>query len=112
MDSKWIYLKHILKALSLSIPLIMLNAPTWLIIATILLVFAPFVFASSTFYLVTYNLYHIARPFLYIWAVIVTAQGEQDFIAIAFYIATGIQAYSILKNLFLEIVTLFLMFKD
>ena len=98
-QENYLLFKHFLMELSLSISLIMLNAPLWLIIVATFLVFSPLLFNSLTYATFLYCAYDIARPILYIWAIVVTIQGKQDFIAIAFYILAGLQIASIVKKL-------------
>ena len=83
---------------SLTIALVMLNAPTLLIIITTFLVFSPLIFSSTTWLFLVMTSYDILRPIIYIWATIVTIQGKQDFFAIAFYILAILQAISIIKK--------------
>lgn len=87
-----------LMSASLNFPLIMLNAPTWLLFLTIFFIFSPIIFVKDWLIYLVLHLYNIVRVILYIWGIIVTAQGQQDFVAIAFYITTGIQAFSMIKN--------------
>ena len=88
-----------LMQLSISIALIMLDAPLFLITVATILVFSPMFFGSSTYATILFCSYDIIRAILYIWALIVTIGGEQDFFAIAFYILSGLQAISIIKRL-------------
>ena len=87
-----------LMSASLNLPLIMLNAPTWLLFVTIFFIFSPIIFVKDWLIYLVLHLYNIVRVILYIWAIIVTIQGQQDFVAIAFYIITALQAANIIKN--------------
>lgn len=87
-----------LMELSLSIALIMLNAPLWIIIVATFLIFSPLLFGSIAYAAVIFCTYDILRPILYIWAFVVTVQGKQDFFAIAFYILATLQIFSIVKR--------------
>lgn len=97
-----------LMSLSLTIPLIFLNAPWWVLSIVTLAVFATALSGSELIALV-YRLIHniVLRPGLYIWALVITINGPQDFLAIAFYIIAGLQALSIIKNFLGEIFILF-----
>ena len=94
--------------LSLSLPLIMMNAPWFIIIITPLLVYLPLIVKSLWLPIVLFISYDIVRPILYVWGLVVTAQGKQDFFAIAFYIIAGLQAINIIKRLFGTICTIIL----
>ena len=87
-----------LMELSLGIPLIMLDAPLWLILMATFLIFTPMLFGSFTYATILYCSYDVIRPILYIWALVVTILGVQDLFAIAFYILAGLQALSIVKR--------------
>lgn len=87
-----------LMSLSLTVSLLMLDAPIWLICVATLLVFSPMFFGSLAYATFVYCTYDIIRPIVYIWALVVAIQGKQDFFAIAFYILTGLQAISIVKR--------------
>lgn len=88
-----------LMQLSISIALIMLDAPLFLITLATILVFSPLFFGSLTYATFLFCAYDIIRPILYIWALAITIGGKQDFFAIAFYILSGVQAISIIKRL-------------
>ena len=98
-ESNYHIFQLFLMQLSISIPLIMLNAPLILILATTFLIFSPLFFGSLPYATVLFSAYDIIRPILYIWALIVTIGGRQDFFAIAFYVLFALQAISILKRL-------------
>lgn len=84
--------------ISLTVPIVMLDAPIWLIAVIGALIYSPIIFASGWLTVVVGYGYHLARPVLYICALIVTIQGKQDFLAIAFYILMGLQIISIIKG--------------
>ena len=87
-----------LMSLSLTIALIMLNAPIWVITVATLLVFSPCFFRSLAYSAFLFCTYDILRPIIYVCALVVTAQGKQDFFAIAFYVLAALQLISILKR--------------
>lgn len=97
-QENYIIFRLFLMELSLGIALIMLNAPLWLILVATFLIFSPMFFGSLTYATIVYSAYDIVRPILYIWAVVATIQGKQDFFAIAFYIIAGLQVISIVKR--------------
>ncbi len=101
----------LLMSLSISLPLIIMNAPLLLILITTLLIFSPAMSKSLYVGVIVFCLYDIVRPILYIAGIIVAAQGPQDFVAIAFYIITGLQALSILKKFIATVLTLIISFK-
>jgi hypothetical protein len=88
-----------LMQLSISIALIMLDAPLFIIIATPVIMFSPLFLGSLTYATILFCLYDIIRPILYISALVVTIGGKQDFFAIAFYVIFGLQAITIVKRL-------------
>jgi hypothetical protein len=55
-------------------------------------------FGSITYVSFICCTYDIVRPIIYIWALVVTIQGKQDFFAIAFYILATLQIFSIAKR--------------
>lgn len=79
--------------------MVMLNAPTLLISIAAFLVVSPLIFYSDVWAFLILTAYNIVRPILYVWATVVTVQGKQDFLAIAFYILAVLQVISIIKNL-------------
>ena len=99
-----------LNAFSLVIPLIILEAPIWVICVVTLFLFMPAILMSKLLFLVSLHLYNIARPILYVCGLIVAVQGKQDFFAIAFYILLGLQALSIIKNFIYTTLNIFLLF--
>ncbi len=100
--STYLVLNLFLKSLALAIPLIMINAPYFVIILVTLIMFLPAIIRSEAVMAVVAFIYTFARPILYIIALIVTFGGPQDFFAIAFYIISAIQAVFIVKN-FIEV---------
>lgn len=110
-ELKYSLFQLFLMQFSLTLPLIMMNAPLWLIIAIpILIIYLPWKTQSLSLHIILFSLYDIVRPILYVWGIIVTAQGEQDFFAIAFYIIAGLQAFSIIKRLIGTICAIILVF--
>ena len=87
-----------LMQLSLVLPLVMLDAPLWLILVASLLIFSPLLLASTTYTTILLCAYDIIRPILYIWALVATIGGVQDFFAIAFYVLFALQILSIVKK--------------
>ena len=98
-ENNFVLFKSFLMSLSLTLPLCMLNAPIWMIGLATFLVFSPLIFGSFTYATFLYCVYDIVRPILYIWALVVTIQGEQDFFAKAFYVLFAIQVITIAKRL-------------
>ena len=88
-----------LMELSLTIPLVMLDAPIWIIFVATFLMFSPLLLGSFTYAAILYSSYDFVRPILYIWALVVTIGGKQDFFAITFYVLFGLQLLSIVKRL-------------
>lgn len=88
-----------LKTLSISIALIMLNAPTIIIVLVTIAMFLC-VFLNIDFLVVLVAKFYIfGRPILYLVALIVTFCGEQDAIAVIFYILTALQIFSMVKSI-------------
>ena len=88
-----------LASLSLTIPLIIIGTPFWVISVASLVMFLPYFIPSDWIAIAVIALYTLLmRPGLYIWALIVAIGGQQDFVAIAFYVIAGLQAISIIKN--------------
>ena len=85
-------------ALSLTLPLLMLNAPVWLMTVVDLIILSPLLFWSLKLSVFIPYAYYIIKPILYIWALVVTLLGAQDFLAIAFYILMGIQTPKMIMN--------------
>lgn len=84
--------------LSITLPLLMLNAPIWLMVVVDLIILSPMLFVSLKLSVIVPYAYYIIKPILYIWALVVTILGVQDFFAIAFYILMGIQVPKMLMN--------------
>ncbi len=94
----YLYIQLSLLSLSLILPLIMIKTPIWLICVTTFIVFSPLLFPSVFYTAILFCMYDIIRPILYVWGLVATIQGKQDFFAIAFYILMGLQAFSIIKR--------------
>lgn len=84
--------------LSITLPLLMLNAPGWLISVVSLIILSPMLFCSIKLTVLIPYAYYIIKPFLYAWALVVTILGVQDFLAIAFYILMGLQTPKMIMN--------------
>lgn len=84
--------------LSLTLPLLMLNAPVWLMVVVDLIILSPMLLWSLKLSIIVPYAYYIINPILYVWALIVTILGVQDFFAIAFYILMGLQTPKMIKN--------------
>ena len=108
----FLLIRCVLSSVSVGIPLIMLNAPMWVISLVSLALFlpciVPYVLNIDSALVVTglinlvYNI--LLRPGLYTAGLIVTIQGEQDLIAIVFYILAGVQSFNIMKWFFVYVV--------
>ena len=98
MSEKYAKFQLFLMSLSLTISLVMLDAPLWLICTATFLVFSPLLFGSLSYATFLYCTYDIVRPILYTWALVVTIQGKQDFVAIAFYVLFAIQVITMVKR--------------
>lgn len=86
-------------SLSLTVALIIISAPAWVIALVSLSVFASALSGSISLAFTFKALYNILlRPGLYIWALVAAVCGPQDFFAIAFYIIAGLQVWNIIKN--------------
>ena len=102
-----------LASLSLTIPLIVIGVPFWVISVVSLAMFLPFIIPSDWTAIAVIALYTLLlRPGLYIWALVVAINGQQDFVAIAFYVIAGLQAFSIVKNFFVYIIGFFSAMSD
>ena len=96
---KYALLTLFFKDLSISIPLIFLDVPLLIIsIVSGIIILSVFI-GSEVFSFVLLQIYNVARPIIYIIALIGTIKGTQDFIAIAFYIILAVQIPSMIKNL-------------
>ena len=84
--------------LSLTLPLLMLDAPVWLMTIVNLIILSPWLFESKGLSMIVPFAYYIIKPVLYIWALVITILGVQDFFAIAFYILMAIQTPRMIKN--------------
>lgn len=84
--------------LSITIPLIMLDAPIWLMTIIDLIILSPLLFTSASLAVFIPYAYYIIRPILYIWALVATILGVQDFVAIAFYIIMVLQLPKMVIN--------------
>ena len=84
--------------LSITLPLLMLDAPVWVMVIADIIILSPMLFWSVTLTLIVPRAYFIINPILYVWALIVTILGVQDFFAIAFYILLGVQAPKMVMN--------------
>ena len=103
----YLLLQLFLMSLSLTIPLILIGASGWIITLVTIIVFATALSGSvgiAYIYRVLHNI--ILRPGLYIWALIVAISGEQDIVAIGFYIAFACQLKNIIGNFIGEIMLL------
>lgn len=85
-------------SLSITLALMMLGTSIWLISAVNLLILSPMLFLSKKLAVIVPYVYYIANPILYVWALVVTIQGPQDFFAIAFYILMAIQVPKMIVN--------------
>ena len=95
-----------LASLSLTVPLIVIGVPFWLISVVSLAMFLPWIIPSDWITIAVIALYTLLlRPGLYIWALVVAISGQQDFVAVAFYVIAGLQAVSIVKNFIAYILT-------
>lgn len=84
--------------LSVTLPLLMLNAPVWLMTVVDLIILSPMLLWSEKLTRIVPFAYYIINPILYVWALVVTILGVQDFFAIAFYILMGLQTPKMIKN--------------
>ena len=92
-------LTSFLMMMSITVALIMIGAPIWVISIVSAIFMIGFLIPYLNLFIL--YLYHIvARPGLYIWAMIEAVQGKQDVIAIIFYVLLGLQAIFIIKNFF------------
>ena len=107
MEGNYTLIKTFFMSLSLTIALVMLNTPFWLISIATLFLFSPLFFSSFAYATLVQLAYDLGRPILYIWALVVTIQGKQDFIAIAFYILIALQITTIVKRCVGTLILLF-----
>ncbi len=106
-SNNYLYIKILLMSVSLTIALVMLDANLLIISAITFLLFSPLMFLSVAWGTIVYTVYDIVRPILYIWALVVTIKGEQDFIAMAFYILAILQAINIAKRFIGTLIVMF-----
>ncbi len=95
-----------LRETSIYIALIMLHTPPLLIFIILLLSSLIMIMPSLVAQFIIQHVYNFVRPILYVWALIITIGGKQDVFAILFYILSGVQAISIIKNLFYSILVI------
>ena len=112
----YLLLRCFLRSISLAIPFILIDMHFDLSLPTILIslvTFLPLLIPFKTLILAFEWIYNLLlRPGLYIFALVITIQGQQDFIAIAFYIIAAIQAYNILKYFVFYIINIFTIFEQ
>lgn len=84
--------------LSLTLPLLMLDAPVWVMTIVGLIILSPWIFDSQVMTMIVPFAYYIIKPALYIWALVITILGVQDFFTIAFYILMAIQIPGMIKK--------------
>lgn len=111
-EAKYVYIQFFLRSLSLTLPLIMLEAPIWVICLVTFIIFSPLLFMSFLYAGLVSCLYDIIRPILYICGLIVAIEEYQDFFAIAFYILLGLQAINIIKRFIGTVCTFILIFTN
>lgn len=99
-----------LQMLSLDIPLIIIRAPIWLIVIVSCFILFPLV-APATGVLIRIIYMLLLRPGFYIIGLIIAIGGKQDFWSIAFYIAFGLQIYSIFHQFVGTIILIIQFFK-
>lgn len=99
-DKSFRYLSFqlILMGLSINLPLIMIDAPIWLMTVTVLIILSPMLFWSQRLSVIVPYAYYIIKPILYTVALVVTIIGVQDFFSIAFYILMAIQTPMMIMN--------------
>lgn len=94
-------------ALSLTLPLLMLDAPIWLMTVVDIIILSPMLFWSQSLAVIVPRAYYLIKPILYIWALVVTILGAQDFFAIAFYILMGLQIPKMIMNFIGTIISIY-----
>lgn len=92
-------------SVSLAIALIVIGAPSWVMLLTTLFVFLPCIFNSDGIFLTVFFTYSFARPVLYVFALISAIKGPQDFIAIAFYVVAAVQVFAMVQNIIICIMS-------
>lgn len=112
----YLLLRCFLRSLSISIPFILIDMHFDLSLPTViisLIAFLPLLIPFKSFILAFEWIYNLLlRPGLYIFALVITIQGKQDFVAIAFYIIAAIQAYNIFKYFIFYIINFFTIFEQ
>lgn len=108
----YILLTTVLKSVSISIALLMMDAPLLITLLITTFVYLPAFKPSATTALIVEYTYNIARPILYIAATVIAAGGDQNFFTIAFYILTGIQALYMIPKFFGTIAIIFALTKS
>lgn len=112
-SSGYLIFRHTLMYISLAIPLAILPVPIWVALVVPALVYLPIIMFSPTIFGIVQLLYSLLlRPGLYIWALVFTIGGKQDFIAIAFYILFALQLWSIIKNFIHTLLTAIFTFRN
>jgi hypothetical protein len=103
----YFYFKFVLICFSIFVPLFIIDCPTILTGIIVFVFWLPTITKSPIHFFVMHYIYGIVRPILYVWALVCAINRDQDFFTIAFYIIATLQIWSILKNLFFIIVSLF-----
>ena len=93
--------------LSVTLPLLMLNAPVWVMTIVDLIILSPMLLWSVKLTKIIPYAYFVLNPIIYIFALVVTIQGKQDFFAITFYILMGLQTPKMITNLIGTILILY-----
>lgn len=78
--------------IAITIPLVMIRVPGWLATTIFVIMFSPMLIMSTKWAAIVLCSYYIFKPVIYVWALVVTIHGVQNFWAIAFYILMAIQA--------------------
>lgn len=100
------------KSVSVIIALIMFESPMPAILAVPIVMFLPMLIGSPIILSIVLHVYNLFRPVFYVAAIISTIIGNQDMVAIAFYIISAIQIPSMLSNLLQTISFLVLLIKN
>lgn len=110
---KHLLFKFFLMDISITLPLIMMEAPSWLITLLVpILIFSP-MFVKSPYYVALYTLiYNFGRPILYACGLAATIGGVQDAVAVVFYVITAVQSINIIKKLIETIIILIYNFRN
>lgn len=108
---RYLLISSFLRAISLSIPLIMIYVNTDISLPLTLLSFIPFLqilIHSENFVLFIEFVYNVVlRPVVYIIALITTIQANQDFISIIFYALFALQIINIIKHFLFGLINIF-----